>query len=59
MGNIPIRSITATRGELNLQESFNIRNIEDLLAGEDMVQELHRHDFFICWHWKKEQGNMK
>lgn len=56
MGNIPIRSITVTRGELNFQESFNIRNIEDLLAGEDMIQELHRHDFFYMLALEKGTG---
>jgi AraC family transcriptional activator of pobA len=46
MENIPIRHIHKTQKEPNLSGSFSIRNIQELLEDKDMVQELHRHDFF-------------
>ncbi len=42
MNKIPVRHLK----ERDFSENFNIRDIETLLSGEDMVQELHRHDFF-------------
>lgn len=57
MENIPIRSIKATRKEPNFSESFSIRDIGDLLNGKDMIQELHRHDFFFILALKKGKGN--
>jgi AraC family transcriptional activator of pobA len=46
MEKIPIRHIQNTRQEPDLSENFSIRDIHSLLAGRDMVQELHRHDFY-------------
>jgi AraC-like DNA-binding protein len=46
MENIPVRKIQAPSKEPPLSENFSIRNIRDLLTGGDMIQELHRHDFF-------------
>ncbi|MEO8166769.1 MAG: AraC family transcriptional regulator [bacterium] len=43
--------------EPDLSGNFNIRNIGDVLAGKDMVQELHRHDFFFILALKKGKGN--
>lgn len=57
MENIPIRSISTTRKEPTFSESFSIRNVRDLLDGKDMVQELHRHDFFFILVLKKGIGN--
>jgi len=57
MENIPIRSIKTTRKEPNFSESFSIRNVQDLLNGKDLVQELHRHDFFFILALKKGIGN--
>ncbi len=34
------------RPEPDLSENFSIRDIHALLDGKDMVQELHRHDFY-------------
>jgi len=56
MKNIPIRYINSTQKEPVFLESFSIRNIRDLLAGKDMVQELHRHDFFYILALKKGSG---
>lgn len=57
MKNIPIRSIKATLKEPVFSGSFNIRDVRDLLTGKDMVQELHRHDFFYLLALKKGTGN--
>lgn len=56
MENIPIRHINATQKEPILSGSFNIRDVRNLLAGKDMVQELHRHDFFFILALKKGTG---
>jgi AraC-like DNA-binding protein len=57
MDKIPIRNINAPQKELNFSESFSIRDVQALLAGKDMVQELHRHDFFYILALKKGSGN--
>lgn len=44
MKAIPIRSI---QPEIKLLEGFKIRRIEEVLAGKDMTQDLHRHDFYF------------
>ena len=46
MERIPIRHLSATQAEPDFFGNFGIRRISDLLAGKDMLQELHRHDFF-------------
>ena len=56
MKNIPVRHINTTQKEPDFSGSFSIRNVEDLLAGKDMVQELHRHDFFFILALKKGMG---
>jgi AraC family transcriptional regulator, transcriptional activator of pobA len=55
MENIPIRNIKS-KGELQLSGSYSIRDIAPLLAENDMVQELHRHDFFYILVIKKGSG---
>src|SRR5687768_10029668 len=57
MKNIPIRYINVAPKEPNFSGSFSIRDVRDLLAGKDMVQELHRHDFFYILALKKGTGN--
>lgn len=52
MKQIPIRHIK----EPGTTESFSIRDVSDMLAGADMVQELHRHDFFYLLVLKKGKG---
>jgi len=54
---IPIRHINETRKEPDFSGNFSIRNISDLLAGKDMLQELHRHDFFYLLILKNGTGN--
>ncbi|MES2279051.1 MAG: helix-turn-helix transcriptional regulator [Bacteroidota bacterium] len=46
MESIPVRHLNVSQNEPDLSEAFSIRNIQSLLAGKDMVQELHRHDFY-------------
>ncbi len=57
MGSIPIRHINGTKKEPDFSESFSIRDIHALLAGKDMAQELHRHDFFYILALQKGDGN--
>lgn len=57
MDRIPIRHIHGTQKEQDFSESFNIRDIGALLAGKDMVQELHRHSFFYILVLEKGAGN--
>jgi AraC family transcriptional activator of pobA len=57
MKDIPIRKINTPQNELNISESFSIRDVRDLLAGKDIIQELHRHDFFYILALEKGKGN--
>lgn len=56
MKNIPIRNIEATQTKASFTEHFSIRSVESLLAGETMVQALHRHDFFYLLALQKGIG---
>ncbi len=55
MKNIPIRHIKSTE-EQQLSDSFNIRDVHNLLAGKDMIQELHRHDYYYILALEKARG---
>ena len=57
MKEIPLRKIITSRKEPLFSESFSIRNVADLLSGTDMVQELHRHDFFFILALEKAKGD--
>lgn len=57
MEKIPIRHIHEIQKEPNLSGSFSIRDIEELLDGKDLIQELHRHDFFYILVLKKGKGS--
>ncbi len=57
MKDIPIRKISATPQEENLSERFSIRDVRSLLAGKEMIQELHRHDFFYILALEKGLGS--
>ena len=57
MANIPIRHIQQTQKEPDLSGSFSIRNIKALLNDEDMIQELHRHDFYYILILEKGSGS--
>lgn len=56
MANIPIRRINEIQKEPNLSGSFSVRAIKEMLEDKDMVQELHRHDFFYILILKKGAG---
>jgi len=57
MDRIPVRHIKAVEKELVFSESFSIHDVEDLLAGKDMVQELHRYNFFNILALENGTGN--
>ncbi len=56
MKNIPVRKIKVVQKEANPSEQFSIREVQELLGGNDMDQELHRHDFFYMLALKKGKG---
>ncbi|MBB5637706.1 AraC-like DNA-binding protein [Pedobacter cryoconitis] len=63
MGKVPVRQINVTR-KVNLtqkepvfSDNFSIRDIGGLLAEGDMLQELHRHDFFYILFLEKGKGD--
>src|SRR5688572_20370893 len=57
MKNIPIRRINSSVKEPVFSEGFVIRDVQDLLLENDMVQELHRHDFFYILALKEGAGD--
>ncbi|SHN16061.1 helix-turn-helix transcriptional regulator [Flavobacterium xinjiangense] len=56
MTNIPIRHINEIQKEPYLFGNFTIRDIRELLNEKDMVQDLHRHDFYYILFLKKGSG---
>ncbi len=56
MESIPIRHIQEIPKEPALSGSFSIRNIEELLEEKDMIQDLHRHDFYYILVLEKGSG---
>jgi AraC-like DNA-binding protein len=57
MKNIPVRQIKTTREQADHSAEFSIRDVQSLLAGKDIVQELHRHDYFYLLALKKGTGS--
>ncbi|MFH7014134.1 AraC family transcriptional regulator [Flavobacterium sp. FlaQc-52] len=45
MEKIPVRNLTTPPEKTNFSLNFSIRTVQDLLLGENLIQELHRHDF--------------
>lgn len=56
MKRIPIRELTPFQHELPSAEQFKIRRVEDILGGNDLQHDLHRHDFFFILALKKGEG---
>lgn len=56
MKSIPVRGIKRPLKEPKFLGNFSIRDVGLLLAGKDMVQELHRHDHFFILVLKKGTG---
>lgn len=57
MKNIPIRKIKATQKELVSSENFSIRDLRTVLSGKDLIDDLHRHDFFLILALEKGSGH--
>jgi AraC-like DNA-binding protein len=57
MKHIPVRQIKGAHPGLVVAPQFNIRKVEDLLGGKDLVQDLHRHDFFFILTITCGKGN--
>jgi AraC family transcriptional activator of pobA len=55
--SIPVRHIAGTLKETGFPENFSIRKIEELLQNQDMVQDLHRHDYFYLLALEKGSGH--
>jgi AraC-like DNA-binding protein/mannose-6-phosphate isomerase-like protein (cupin superfamily) len=55
MEKIPVRQIT-TPNERIISGRFKIREVEGILDGKDMVQNLHRHDFFFILALRNGSG---
>ncbi|MBS1904805.1 MAG: helix-turn-helix domain-containing protein [Bacteroidetes bacterium] len=47
MKKIPIRAIKDAENSFNPLRSFSIRELDEVLAGRSMEQDLHRHSFFF------------
>lgn len=56
MQRIPVRYLNTSQKEPQLSTGFSIRDIHGLLGENDLVQELHRHDFFYLLALKCGQG---
>jgi AraC family transcriptional activator of pobA len=56
MQKIPVRHINTATAEAGLSDNFSIREIGGLLKDEDMVQPLHRHDFYYLLALKDGSG---
>lgn len=57
MKKIPIRQITPSQPELPSSERFKIRKVEDIVGGNDLIHDLHRHDFFFILALRNGKGN--
>ncbi len=47
MKEIPVRSLSTATTSLRLSDEFDIRSIERVLDGKDVMQALHRHDHYF------------
>jgi AraC family transcriptional activator of pobA len=56
MKDIPVRKIKTRQQLPNLPGDFSIRDVKGLLAGQDLVHDLHRHDFFFILALQKGAG---
>ena len=57
MKKIPIRQISFANQELPSSERFKIRTVQEILAGNVLKQDLHRHDFFFILLLKNGMGS--
>ena len=56
MKSFPVRRITSLSHERVISGRFKIRAVENILGGEDLLHEFHRHDFFFVLALEKGQG---
>ncbi len=56
MKNIPIRKIATLQKIENPQGKFSIRPVSDILKGDDIIHDLHRHDFYFILAIDKGEG---
>ncbi|MDI9256795.1 AraC family transcriptional regulator [Flavobacterium sedimenticola] len=56
MKNIPVKQLHECTKEPQLTGNFSIRAIEILMEEEELVQELHRHDFYFIIFLTKGSG---
>lgn len=57
MKKIPIRHLSSAKQNLPSDQLFKIRRVEDILHGEDLVHNRHRHDFYFILVLYKAVGN--
>ena len=57
MSSIPVRKIRTEDKPLRSFDTFRIRDLKTLLNGKDMVQDLHRHDFYFILILEKGRGS--
>jgi YesN/AraC family two-component response regulator len=55
MKPIPVRSIQP-KAQTKVADSFKIRSVQEVLAGKNMSQDLHRHDFYFILAVSKGRG---
>lgn len=56
LNNIPVRNIKPAKNEQWMANTFSIRSLHTLLEGKDMIQELHRHNFYYVLFLEKGIG---
>ncbi len=56
MKDIPVRKIATPQKIENPQGRFSVRTVTEVLKGEDMVHDLHRHDFYFILAINKGKG---
>ena len=56
MKTIPVRHITSPQREFSNAGRFSIRTIEQVLNGQDLVHDLHRHDFYFVLAVQQGKG---
>lgn len=57
MKSIPIRHIASAHRAQNDTGRFNIRDMQQVLNGMDLVHDLHKHDFFFVLALQKGAGS--
>jgi AraC family transcriptional regulator, transcriptional activator of pobA len=55
--DIPIRHIKASEKDQDVAERISIREVQQLLNNQDLLQDLHRHDFYFIMAMEKGHGN--